>query len=288
MRNSSAFFLVFALPLVSGCNSIFGMPDQMADMQQQMNTLNQKIGTVEQASHDQVLDGAIKDMFDANNTLSLSAPAAMMPAAKIYADTATDDELIQYAFVLMSDINQGTPDPSLQNSDGSWPAAVVAQFDNHKAIERTILVLIAGLAAEDKVERIVHDQIDAQGLYQGTTYSFLMFRYIGIETVILPENDLTKLNQSDNLATIQDTYTQLQALDYIRGLPYLSQLSFSVLGMLDTSMNMTLSLGQTDLDYPTTEYRSLKSFIQKLDPRVLATPQARALLGGVNQRLKSN
>ena len=120
----------------------------MSGMSGKMDETNGKMEKMVKAIHNQTLDVALTDILKPENTKYVNGmipnPASMMVPGKIFAEEATADELVQFTYITLLEINSAQPDESLKIK----PAAAAKVDDKVKADAAGV----AGTPAKAKVE----------------------------------------------------------------------------------------------------------------------------------------
>ncbi len=224
-------------------SNLQGSTDSMKDtMTKKMD--DQYTGTVP-AIHDQTLDVALKDMYDPINTryitTSSTTPTAILPAAKIFGETATPQEIIELTYAKLLEINTAPIDDSLIDpATHKFPAAVIAKSDNEKWITFTILSAIAGMAPQAKIEQLIKENISADSRYEHTAYNILWLRHSFIHTFMLDMSLMTEI--FDGPGYYEQAFEYIDQLKYIEGLPFAGQISLKLMGFTNRSLNGTMDI----------------------------------------------
>lgn len=262
---------IFLLPLfalMSGCgvmNATEAIPGKMDAMKDEVAKTNDGMARTNAAIHNQTLAVAYSTMMSDQNTELLSpAPLGMMPAGQVFAKEATADDLIQMTYVLLTDINESTPDESLQDpTTKKFSDEVVRKIDHEKLAKLSAAMIINGLAPQATIDQIVSEQIDQGGQYEETAYQLLALRYVFVDNVLLA-NDLFK-KPMNNLGKLTKAVERADILQSIAALPYASKLQFDVIGMLNAADNQSVTIDAGDAQAAWVKINS--AFDNELDAR---------------------
>lgn len=228
----SSLILISVLCLFVGCDAIDAMK-ATKDMKTATNAMNAKMDQtnkgIEETNESVRLQKLIlskNDMLDDKNTKDLEPVAlGMIAGAKKFSEAATTEELIEYTRVLLLKIKKQRPDDSLKGPDGKFPANVIAEYDHKKLVDLNQIYTIAGFCPEEKVRRIVEEQIYGGGLYQKTAYIFLMARVQFLGTY-LQETLLS--DPMDTVNIMKETIIRLGAIDNILKSTFKNQIKMEI------------------------------------------------------------
>jgi hypothetical protein len=218
--------------ILSGCKALKAMdsanaiPSKLDQTYSQIEKTNQGITETNESVRLQKLILAKNDMLDDKNTQDLEPVAlGMIAGAKKFGEAATTEELMEYTRVLLLKIKDQHPDESLKNSEGKYPQEVVREYDHKKLVDLHQILVIAGFCSQDKVDRIIDEQIYSGGLYQRTAYSFLMARVLFLGTYL---QETTFAEPMDTVNIMRETITRLGAIDKILKSPFKDQVKMNL------------------------------------------------------------
>jgi len=280
-------------------NSVIAMNKKMDQTNTAIGQTNSKMDVTNLAIHNQTLAVALDQMMSPENTTNLFPPTSMMAPGQVFANVATSDEIVQLVYVLLLDVNDKQPDPSLQIPDKAhkgkmtWPDDVTAQWDHDKMAKLTALQVICGLMPDQTVQNIIDSQITAADRYQDTAYQVLMLRYLFIDSFMLTESLLS--SKVDNPGVAEQGITYIEQLRFIEEQPFASSIKIATFGMLSSDDNLVADLSpapgkdnsqtlatllsskvKSDMDpkYTTSTDGKLKDRVSKLESKLQAYSKA--------------
>lgn len=212
-----------ALKAIDSANSIPGKLDQTYA---QIEKTNSGITETNESVRLQKLILAKNDMLDDKNTEDLEPVAlGMIAGAKKFGEAATTEELVEYTRVLLLKIKDQRPDDSVKGADGKFPKSVVKAYDHKKMVDLHQIMTIAGFCPQDKVDRIIEEQIYGGGLYQRTAYAFLMARVLFLGTYL---QETSFAEPIDTVNIMRETITRLGAIDKILKAPFKENVKLNI------------------------------------------------------------
>ncbi|MDO9181094.1 MAG: hypothetical protein Q7U04_01735 [Bacteriovorax sp.] len=239
----SALILVSLLTLVVGCDAVDAMKatKSMDDKMDQTNagmkqtnigivTTNKVIAETNENIRLQKLILSKNDMLEKENTKNLTPVAlGMIAGAKKFSEAATTEELMEYTFLLLKEINDGKPDDSLKNEKGQFPTDIVEEYDHQKMIKFNQILTIAGFTPTEKITQIIEEQIYEGGLYQDEAYAFLMARVFFLGTYL--DNSLLA-KPLKTVKKMEETINRIGSIDFLLKTPFKNYIKMNVTGFL--------------------------------------------------------
>lgn len=217
---------------MSGCKALQAMdsanaiPSKLDQTYSQIEKTNQGINETNESVRLQKLILAKNDMLDDKNTKDLEPVAlGMIAGAKKFGEAATTEELVEYTRVLLLQIKDQRPDDSQKNADGKFPKSVVQAYDHKKMVDLNQILTIAGFCPQEKIDRIIDEQIYGGGLYQRTAYAFLMARVLFLGTYL---QETTFAEPMDTVNIMRETITRLGAIDSILKMPFKEMVKLNI------------------------------------------------------------
>jgi len=202
-------------PDIKGLNS---MPERTGEMSTKMDTTNEAI-------RKQKLLLAVEQLNDPNNQKNIfPVPTGLMPAGKVFAETATPEELVEYTYNELKKIEENDPAYGMEE-DGS-PSPLSPQ---EKAVSRRdkfatlyALMIIAGFAQDEKVDQIIQHDINGNSRFQETGLEFLALRAFFLREILLKLSLKVDTSASETLET---SGKMKEALKYLLKLDKISKLN---------------------------------------------------------------
>ena len=238
----ASLVIISLLGLMTGCkafraiDSANAIPEkldatysQIVSTNSQIKKTNQGIDETNESVRLQKLILSKNDMLDDKNTKDLEPVAlGMIAGAKKFGEAATTQEILEYTYVLLRQIEDQRPDDSLKGPDGKFPKDIIETYDHKKLVDLNQILTIAGFCPQDKVDQIIRDQInneDGGGEYRDEAYIFLMGRVMFLGTY-LQEVYLAK--EISTVEKMRQAITRLGYIDSILKLPYNNEIKLEV------------------------------------------------------------
>lgn len=215
--------LCLALVLfLTGCGadkaikSTNSMPEKMDRMLKEMSdtscTLKRGIS----------FEALLKEEFGKN---LIPVPFDLMPFAREFAKCASEEDLAEVAYVWMKKLNEVT-------LEGASPTPEqVAAFNHERLHVYSALASVAGFIPRAKLDRIIHEQIVNDGVYQDSVLELLMLRAQFIRDVRL-ENGLFSKGLI-NVGRVEQAVEFAEELEHLARLPFVDQVGVTITGFID-------------------------------------------------------
>lgn len=237
--------VLLALPfLLAGCGKAGDAIDATIDMQKQMSSMVDTTKNMEEqtkklndAIHLQKMDAALKTIYDEKNTKTVVPPSSgLMAGAKVFAEEGTAQELIEYTYVTLKEVDKA----AIEDSKQTDPVAVAA-FNHEKMIKILALEAIAAQTPESVVLQIVQEQISGGGgRYEDYAYNFLMLRAMFLLDFYLDSGVLS--DTVNNMGKLESAYTYLQSYELIAHFAFADRVGLKTLGFIDPQPNFDIRL----------------------------------------------
>jgi hypothetical protein len=211
--------------------STLGMADKMNVMTESTRLL--KVGE------------GMKLLFLEDNTQNPDLPLMMFPGGKLIADHATLLELIELVYIWSQDVNQVAPLETKKGANGKYPKDYMDDFNHFKAIRVAAIRVVASLTPQDKVQKLIEEQINSGGRYENTTYMYLMARARYLHDILI-RLDLLETEKMSNLGIIEEAYIRAANLKFILGLPFRDKLVMDMRGFINEDGNRDPELAVMD------------------------------------------
>ena len=246
-------------------------------MSDKMTETNNKMDKTNKAIHNQTLDVALTDLLKPENTKYVNSappsPTSMMVPGKIFAEEATADELVQFTYVMLLEINSAVPAESKKDAaTGDYTQAVKDQTDDDKNIKFYMLQVVAGMTPQATVEQMIKEQITASGRYEEAAYNFLALRHTFLTTFMLDSSLMG--NPLVNPGMYEEALKYTGYVKFIEKLPFVKQVKVSTTGMFSDKRNVKIDLNKADVAKK--YYAKLKkSLSQELKPQFRDTKDSK-------------
>jgi hypothetical protein len=221
------------------------------------------------AIHLQVLTVALQQLLAPENTAVLTPPARMLPYAQVFSQEATTQELIEVFYTFFTDTIQGgtTTKPNPKADDLHIAG---------RQVSLTAASAIAAFASQDKMQTILHDQVDLGGRYQDTAYYFALCRYTFIRDYFF--NTIVEDTATMNIGALAQSVQYFDQLKFVARLPA-DKLRFTVPSFVpndDKFDNLTVVLDPKEVGK--LSRKAVRRFHDDLSSEVFNSAQAQQLL----------
>lgn len=216
------------------------MVDNTTNMQDSIKKMSDSLSATSNGIHAQALTIALNEMLKPENTkyitLGSANPIPMIPAAKGFAEIATQEELAGITFIFLAEINNCQVDSMVLTKEQK------DKYDLDKFVKLTALQLIASFAPEQTIKELIQKQITEGGNYVDAAYAIITLRSIFIKDVLLDQ----LVNVTTKLHTPSQYDTALNYLDTLRGISsyhFSNNLRIKLYGFYDTEnqgLNQTI------------------------------------------------
>lgn len=216
------------------------MVDNTTNMQNSIKKMSDSLGATSNGIHAQALTIALNEMLKPENTkyitLSSANPIPMIPAAKGFAEIATQEELAGIVFIFLTEINNCQVDSMVLTKEQK------DKYDLDKFVKLTALQLISAFAPEQTIKELIQEQIVKGGNYVDAAYAIITLRSIFIKDVLLDQ----LVSVANKLHTPAQYDTALNYLDTLRSISsyhFSNNLRIKIYGFYDTEnqgLNQTI------------------------------------------------
>jgi hypothetical protein len=231
------------------------------------NSIKKMAGSLAATSngiHMQSLSIMLTELLKPENTKYITLTSVntipMIPSAKGFAETATQEELAGLAFLWISEINQAQVTDTLTKEQKD-------SFDLGKWIKLNALQMVAGFIPDATVKDIIKVQIEEGGIYQTAAYQLLLLRSMFIQNFLVDQAMATTLT---NPTQYRGLIKYLDQLTEIVNLPNKEAMTIKLFGFYDTDqngLNQTFDMQNIDVCF---YYSKLKEkFRKELDKKYL-------------------
>jgi len=299
MKISSLLMLVL---LLSSCGQIQRvldgtekLPSQIDDTNTEIKKTNRVLKSTDATIHKQTLSEALKVLKDDNNRANLvPVPFDMLAAAKTFAETVYEDELVLFMKSEILKIKK-------QQSADVFPAVDEEKFQHGRIADYYMIMLIAGFLPPETVEEMVTKESD-QGAYQDIMLNVLKLRYdfnnnmmlilsmLGLDPSARDAAGqyavLDKATQLDTLGKISKAIEYNEKIEYICNLEFVEHIGLEIEGFPNDKIdprtakaNWQLILDRAQSDYKATSLSKDSATNDKY------TTQYNALIDGLKARI---
>ncbi|MGZ3723568.1 MAG: hypothetical protein ACXVA9_11585, partial [Bdellovibrionales bacterium] len=144
---------------------------------------------------------------------------------KNFGKCASADDVTEVIYLWMKKMNELVIEQEKPTADQ------IAAFNHHKMQIFSALQAVSGLLPDDKLNKIIADQIDGEGRFQETALQILMLRTRFLRDVMLEASLFaTPLN---NVGKVQKAIEYANSIDAIARLPYAKSIKIKITGFMD-------------------------------------------------------
>jgi len=230
---------VFALVL-SACDAL-DAPKNMVSMKETTEQMSEKMSVTNEAIRMQKLSHALEMLNDPKNQAKwFPVPTKLIPGGKIFAETATTKEILDYTYLMLKDLEEVLPvkgitkAPDLtaeeitemeKQSDQVIMGEIVPLTDAELEVIRTekwanlySLMIIASYAQDEKISEIINSYIKGNDVRQKTGLALLALRAYFIREVLLKVSmkvDNGTAETLDNSGSMNEAIKWLVKLDQV-------------------------------------------------------------------------
>lgn len=237
------------------------MTKNTTSMEGSISKMSSSLSSTSNGIHSQALTISLNELFKAENTkyisLTSSNPIPMIPAAKAFAEIATQEELAGITYIILAEINNCQSDSMVLTKEQK------DKYDLDKFIKLSGLQLIAAFVPDTVINEMIKKQIDDGGNYIESAYALITLRGIFIKDVMLDQ----LVSASRKLVTPAQYETALgylETLSSIANYTFIKNLSIKIYGMYDTDnigLNQTIQLDM-NVDSLKKYYKTLSDKIE--------------------------
>lgn len=239
-----------ACELKSAIQSVNDMPGKLDETNKQITNTNDNV-------HKQALQVAIDEMSKPENQQELfPLPAAMMPFGKAFAETAYENELLDYVFLKLKEVEEVNPTNGVDANGNDIPLTPDQLSKLYISKNGTLysLFIISGYIPDQVMASIVQHQIVGNGLYQQLSLNILMMRVIFWRDLMLDSDLLEKPLTTSGM--MNEAIHRLSKIEYVLELPFVSQVKLDVKDGVHNLVNVSDSLTKNgSLDATVSEWK---------------------------------
>jgi hypothetical protein len=292
MRSIPLSLLALSLTALVGCKAVDAMDNtetMKQDLASMKETTNGMSGTTQVMSCDMTdlkraaYKGAgVELVAKPENTREFTPPQAnMLAGAKLIAENMTNEELIEYMYARLKEINKTVPDESKYDRRllGGYVPEYVAEFNRAKQVQAVILQAIASQIPQQEIVAnpkcpdvtvtaslpvLIREQLEGGGgRYSDTMYTILMLRAMFLNSFYIDAGVFS--TTMDNMGKLEKANTYISNLDFIASLPYVDKIQFTLEGTAFLPPVSAPQLQAGDADY------AAKCQVTTPDPACLPT-----------------
>ena len=229
---------VVLMPLVlilAGCgasealDATKSMPGKMKEMLEQARHTNNKVDR-------QAVLIPFNEMFKAENGRVLSpVPFRLMPYAREFAENASAEELSEFVYLAMKELNEATPDSGI-----TGPPEAADSFNHRQLHLYSALAAVSGFIPEAKVGAIIAAQIHGGGRFSQAVKQMLMLRVRFLRDVLLEASLFSR--PFEQVGAIEEAIRYVDQIEAIARLPFAKEISLRITGFVQPVPSIEESL----------------------------------------------
>ncbi|MGZ3771316.1 MAG: hypothetical protein ACXVCP_18320 [Bdellovibrio sp.] len=210
--------------------------DQMGEMNSKMSKMNDGMQKTVDGIHSQELLIPLENMIKAETIEYLyPVPTSLMPYAKKFAESASNQELVELTYLWLKHINEITPVQDI-DKDGKPVDLTLEQtnaFRKQRIGKALALAAIAGFVPQETVEQMVKEHIVGGTRHRKTALQFLALRAFFIKDILLEKSLLEEL--MDEVGKLEDSIKYMNQLEYLISLPFANLISVRTTGLSEVA-----------------------------------------------------
>jgi hypothetical protein len=219
MKKSILLFPVFALTLTA-CD-LLDMPKKMDAMGDTTRGMSDKMSETNESIRLQKVAIALNMLNEPENQENLTpVPTGLLPGGKLFAESATVKEIVDYTYLILKQLEEVVPTKGLDADFNpiQLTEAELAKVRQQKLAQLYSIMIIASYAQDQKITAVIDQVINGNEVRQKTGLALLAMRAFFIREVLLKASlkiDKTASETLDNSGAMNEAITWLKQLDQI-------------------------------------------------------------------------
>ncbi len=221
------FLLLPVLALALTACDLLDMPKKMDGMKETTDGMSTKMSETNESIRLQKVAIALEMINKPENQENLTpVPTGLLPGGKLFAESATTKEIIDYTYLILKQIAEVMPSKGLDADMApiALTDAELAGVRQQKLAQLYSLMIIASYAQDDKVNAIINQVILGNDVRQKTGLEFLAMRAYFIRDVLLK---VSMKVDKDAPETLDNSGAMNEALSWLVKLDQVSKLKLS-------------------------------------------------------------
>ncbi|MGZ5278312.1 MAG: hypothetical protein ACXWC9_00100 [Pseudobdellovibrionaceae bacterium] len=206
--------------VLSACDAL-DAPKNMVSMKETTEGMSEKMSQTNESIRLQKVAVALEMINDSKNQENLlPVPTGLLPGGKLFAETASTKEIIDYTYLILKQLEEVVPTKGL-DKDGAPIAlteAELATVRQQKLAQLYGLMIIATYAQDAKVSAVIDQYIKGNDVRQKTGLALLAMRAYFIREVMLKASmkvDAGTAETLDNSGSMTEAINWLVKLDQV-------------------------------------------------------------------------
>lgn len=245
--------LVLSLVFVASCAKLESVLEKAESIPSKMDNLNVGMSKTNEKIRMQTLAVAEKELLDEKNQQFLAPiPADMMAPGKIFAETLTAHEALEWIYKSLKKVN-------LDVYAGEENEVLKNNFNRKKMGYLMAVTVVCGFLPDETVNSIITDYIQKSDRFKTTGLNILALRYKFYNDVMLSGSLFSE--SFSTLGHLEKAIEYNNKIETIVRLPYVDQIKIQFLGFTAPEINEGLSF-QVDVTTALNNWNRMKAFAE--------------------------
>ena len=226
--------LALVLGASVGCSKLEKSLNNAAEMGDILGRTDGKIGKTVDGIHKQSLLLAVNELTKQVNMEKISpAPTALMPAAKVFAQEATPEEVVEFTHAWLKEIEEVAPmkDVDANGEEKPYSEAKLNEIRSGKMGRLYGLMAIAGFLSDEKLDQIGDQYVSSFDRFQYTALKIHMMRALFLRDILISSSLLS--DSLFNSGSMFKAVEYMKQLEHVVTKPYANKIFLKV---IDKSM----------------------------------------------------
>lgn len=249
------FCLVLTVLALAGCkmndalDATNSVPTKMDETNRKIDATNEKMDETQEAIRLQKLGIAKVNLEDPDNAKTLQPlPAGMMGYAKLFAETATAEELVGQIYLYVTEINRGVF-PAKVDAEGKAvapDAQGVADTNQYKMQRFVAAQAISAFIPKEMMSEIVETEILNEGRYKATALNILLMRFTFTSQILLDKSLFD--DELTSVGMVEKALEYIENMETIAKYSFVDQVTLKIYGFAgQEALNLNLNDAEADI-----------------------------------------
>jgi hypothetical protein len=281
----AATLSLMACKLTDAIDSVNAVPEKL-------ERTNERLDDTQEAIRLQKLAIAKQNVEDAANAeILIPVPTGLIGYAKLFAETATVEELVGQVYLYIKEVNEGTLLPNWGKAGPiDFTDAELQEFNYRKLARVTAAQAIAAFIPDAELEQMVKEEIVNDGRYRKTALNILMLRFQFLRNVMLSGSLLSE--PFSGTGAVEDAVEYLEDMNQILAYSFVDHIGVKITGLaapLENSNEFVKTQGKAELSGLINTTRNMAKDLAKATPMDLTGDPVKdkALRDENNRRLET-
>lgn len=227
-----SFLFLLSIFIFAGCGADKAIK-ATNEMPGKMDEMNTKMTSTEESIRLQKLAIAKENLENEDNAKTLlPVPTGLIAYAKLFAETATTEELVGQVYLYLKDVNDGVVIPDVDEAGNYVPftAQQINKMNQYKLHRFTAAQAISAFIPQATLEVLINEQIVQDGRYKNTALSMLMMRFQFFRDVMLSGSLLSE--SMSGVGVLEKALDYAEGMELILKYPFASEIKIKITGFL--------------------------------------------------------